>query len=181
MILIISVLVKPIKKWAMDDKTKIWVGLRTFWTSLTQIHTLEGFFLDESSIITAHLMASMLWWSLWGWRKEKSHTEQNQVNTACSAHPVLLLFRHTQIFDDNLPSTVFFISSWLPVIQKVNWWSTYTSCPTCPTLTSLLFDEGLLLLESSFIFLWPSLNTVLSQYTCWSISSVCDGVFPHQT
>ena len=67
--------------------------------------------------------------------KEKSPREQDQVNREVvpvwqyssqsgtaehSVHPVLLLFRHVQIFGDYLLDIVFFISSWFVIIWTVN-------------------------------------------------------------
>ena len=56
----------------------------------------------------------------------------------CSPHPVPLLFRHTRIFDDNLPNIVLFHAQLT---------SLHTTCPTHLTLTSVLLVKGLPLLE----------------------------------
>ena len=93
-----------------------------------------------------------------------------------------LVLRHSQIFDDNLSNT--FISRWFG-----NRRSSHTVCLNCSTLFCL--SKATLLLESSFMSYHHSLNLfflsktyvhdmMLSPYSCWSILSTCDEVFPNR-
>ena len=93
------------------------------------------------------------------------------------------LFRHLQIFGDNLSYAVLFHVQLTCDPLK----SQSTIFHTPPALP-VLFAESLPLLESSFTSSWRFLNLlchwkthvrdmVLFPYTCWIISSICDGVF----
>ena len=86
----------------------------------------------------------------------------------------------------------FFISCWLTIIRAVNQWLPHTTCLSKSTLSSVQLVEGLPLLESSFTPLWISMKLlcysktrvrylVIFLFVCWSISSVCDRVFPNRT
>ena len=108
------------------------------------------------------------WWSPWALAKEKCHTEQNQVNrevvqercgsswprtAACSAYTVSLLFRHTQIYRDNLPNTVLF-----DVLLTWNHSDSQLTIATHYLLNISLLVEGLSHLESSFTSSRATLN-----------------------
>ena len=119
-----------------------------------------------SSVVTAVLMASTS--SKWVpliiplGKKKKSHRARSielnwlfQYNdiTLCQE---LLNAQHTKsYYFSDMPKFLliifqtlfFFMFSWLANIQTVNRWSPYTTCLSCTTLTSVLLDEGLLLLE----------------------------------
>ena len=83
------------------------------------------------------------------WGKERSHTGTDPVNSEVfpvrwyshprtagfSAHLVLILFRHAQIFSDNYIFRGKVISSWFAIIRTVNRRSphaTYLTCSRCP-------------------------------------------------
>ena len=79
-------------------------------------------------------------------------------------------------------SLFFFMSSGLATIQIVDKQSPHTNCFAFSTMTLVLLVEGLPLLKSFFTSSRPFLNFLCkSKYTCWSFSSVCDGVFLNQT
>ena len=148
-----------------------------------------------SSIVTVFLMASMpsKWVSL---IISLSHTKQDKVNkkvvpsrqsfswpgtAGCSTQSVPLLFRHVQIFGNNLPNTV--LIKRLAIIGTVIRRSSHIIWFTRSTLTSILLVECLLLRYSSFTSSWPTLDLLchtkthvgdlmLSPYTFRSISSV---------
>ena len=80
------------------------------------------------------------------------------------------------------------MSSWLAIIRTVNQLSLHN---LAYSVVDLLIT-GLPLLESYFTSSSPSLNflchsktrecdMLISPYICWSISRVCDGVFPNWT
>ena len=91
-----------------------------------------------------------------------------------SAHPVVLLFRRTQIFGDYLPNTIPFHVQLTR--DHSNWWLVHSTCLNHSTLTSALFVKGFLP-QLSFYSSWPSMNIlphtkvrmhdVVSPYTCW--------------
>ena len=135
---------------------------------------LERFFWDVhqlccygSSWWPLHLQTGLINDFLSAWGKRKSLSEQ-----------VPLLFRNAQIFGVNLSNYLLFN------VQLT------TPLPRCRSqlmlmLISVLFVEDLPLLESSFtssyLFCHSKTrvrNIVLSLYSCWSLSSACDGVFP---
>ena len=86
------------------------------------------------------------------------------LSARCSEYLVLLVFRHAQIFGDNLPNTIPFHVQ-LNCDHSVNWWSQHNTYLIHSTLTTVLLVEGLLLLESSFTSSWPSWNLLCHSKT----------------
>ena len=110
-------------------------------------------------------------------------------NRWCLLHPVLLLLPKSSVVTFQAQS--FYMSSWLATIWRVKRQSPYTTYLTCSTLTSVLLVEDLSLLKSSFTGSRLALKCYATQkirvcdlvsfpYTCWSISSAYDGIFPNQ-
>ena len=111
------------------------------------------------------------WRSPWAWRKEKSHTERDQVNREgvpikqCSSRPgtarvsthlLLLLFRHTQIFGDYLLNIV-------PFPVQLNWDHSNSQqlVHTRSAFISVLLVKGLpLIFHVLILLLWTSCSTL---------------------
>ena len=96
-------------------------------------------------------------------------------------------FSHPQIFGDNLLNTVLFLFSFPADLrsfeQSTNDYLILTHCFICSTLNSvqpfLASSLTSLCIFLNFMCLKKTCvcDMVLSPYNCWSISSVCDGVF----
>ena len=112
--------------------------------------------------------------------KEKRHTKQAQLNKEfvpvrwCSSqretagpstHSVSFLFKHAQIYEDNLLNIVFFLN----VQRTCDPLHSQSMIAThhLPYPLSVLLVEDLPLRESSSISSWPSLNFCASQTWAW--------------
>ena len=110
------------------------------------------------------------WWSPWAWGKKNNHTEQYREVVIVERGFFQLGTAHLVcFFSDMAKSSViifktlsFFMSSWLVIIETVNWHLAHTTYVTRLMLTSVLLVEGLLLLESSFISSQPSFKLLVS-------------------
>ena len=160
-----------------------------------------------SSVVTAFLMASTaqeLVYLIVPLSLEKSHTEQDQMNWEfalgqryCSRLGTARCFAdQSRYFSEMLKFSVIIFQtlSIFMFSRTVTRRSPHTCCFTQSTLTRVLFVEGIPLLKSSFASKHPLMNILLhsktrvcvcdmmlSPYTCRSISSACDEVFPNQT
>ena len=104
-------------------------------------------------------------------------------------------FPHAKIFSDNLPNTVLFhvqltcdhsYSQLTIATQLLPYLLDIDLCLACwrPPASGVIFHLLALLFElllTSCATQKHVCNMVLFPHTCWSISSVCDGIFPNWT
>ena len=143
-----------------------------------------------NSVVTVLLMASIL-------SKRIPLSLRIEKVTQSKIWWIERLFKYGDVFlgkecRSGTPNPITFLFSRLTITRTVNQRLPRTNCLTHSKLFSVLHVEGSSLLESSFTSSHPSFkllchsktrvrNRMLSPYTCWSISSVCDGVFPRRT